>query len=304
MHRFLAVVLALALFACPTADAQLTLTGAGKTTVAAAAFSGPGDIVASAKGWWGLRAYSVADKGNRLINVCNVSDVACADMSSDATTGALVVTTVGGSDCTMVVCTIKTMYDRSGANNCSAAACDITQATISKRPQLVVSCRSSKPCARFVNANAQVLANAGFTSLSVPYTISSVAIHTGGSGGVQAILCSASAAFACMAYDQNAANQIYLYGGTNSLIGTATFNVMHAAQGVFQASADIYIDGTDTTGSLTSPGAFSGLLYMGALTNNSFWLDGDIQEVGIWPAAFSAGNESSMNSNQHNYWGF
>src|SRR5216684_5005777 len=108
------------------------LTGAGWLPLAKSgvAFVGSGDIVGGWQVWYGLRAFSAAKRGTKAINVCNVSDVACADFLTDATTGALVVTTVGGSDCSVVVCIIKTLYDQSGALACTGA-CDNTQATIS-----------------------------------------------------------------------------------------------------------------------------------------------------------------------------
>src|SRR5216684_2329881 len=72
------------------------LTGAGWLPLAksgAAVYTGPGDVYGTAIAWWGLRAFSTADRGSRLINICDPSNVTCADWSSSASTGLLVVGT-------------------------------------------------------------------------------------------------------------------------------------------------------------------------------------------------------------------
>ena len=70
---------------------------------AGVSYTGPGNVVSGASAWWGLRAYNAADLGNNLINVCNPGDGACVNMVSSASTGALVVTTVGGEACSFAV---------------------------------------------------------------------------------------------------------------------------------------------------------------------------------------------------------
>jgi hypothetical protein len=67
-------------------------------------YQGPGDIVSGATEWYGLRAYSSADRGNKLINACNIADAACADISSDASTGKLTnFASVGGTTCSYAI---------------------------------------------------------------------------------------------------------------------------------------------------------------------------------------------------------
>ena len=71
--RYAVVILAWLALACG-ANAQNLLLGAGQSpkVAAAAGYTGPGDIVSGAKVWYGLRAYNAADRGNKLVNVCNV----------------------------------------------------------------------------------------------------------------------------------------------------------------------------------------------------------------------------------------
>src|SRR5262245_58207115 len=52
------------------------------------AYVGPGDVVASATVWWGLRAYSNATKGTNAIRVRRASDSSESDITT-LSTGAL-----------------------------------------------------------------------------------------------------------------------------------------------------------------------------------------------------------------------
>src|SRR5216684_3558491 len=161
------------------------LTGAGWLPLAATGggtvFTGPGDVVSGATAWYGLRAYSTADRGNKLVNVCDPANVTCADWLSDALTGKLVATTnpLNGTDCTVsTTCTLNTFYDRSGANSCAGAVpCDATQATAANRPTLTWSCINSLPCAVF-NGTSDVLQSPVFTAASTS-TISAVVNRAG-----------------------------------------------------------------------------------------------------------------------------
>lgn len=302
MDKQLGRLLAVAVLCVSALNAQVLQAVISTHPLSAPAYIGPGDVVSSSVGWWGMRAYSAATKGTKAVNVCNVSDVACADLSTDATTGALVVTTIGGSDCTMVTCTVKIWYDQSGANQCSGStSCDISNATIGNRPVFVVSCQSSKPCARFAASSNQTLTTAGSSTSAQnqPYTISYVAKQTSGftthgtvlgaSGGtVQVGLGDATnSAFACFC--------------TSAPTVTAANNAFHAIQNLGDnAASDIYVDGSGNTVSVgvsSINGAYE-------VSGNSNFLTGDVAEIGVWDLGFTGGNKSAMNSNQHTYWGF
>lgn len=114
--------------------AQLTLTGAGKNKSGGAppptcgGYIGPGDVLAGTTvyAYYANRAYSAATCGAPLWKVCqSASPTTCVDWSSSASTGAMVVTTVGGTDCTAALtnCAIDREYDISGANDCSGSPC-------------------------------------------------------------------------------------------------------------------------------------------------------------------------------------
>ena len=267
----------------------------------APAYSGPGDVVSGAKAWWGLRAYNSAAKGTPAVNVCNVSDIACADLSTDAVTGALVISSIGGSSCSIVTCTIKTWYDQSGALACSGGtACNVTQATIGTRSTLVVSCISSLPCAATSNVAGATATNGLTSGISQPFTISAVGNRTGNTSSFQDLLSidnnDIQTGFS------NSTNTSLMFAGSVTS-ATASDSSFHALQHVYNgASSVLGVDGTEST---VNPGtnvpAAGGKFSIPGVSNV---LTGQATEVGIWSGGFSSGQRTSMNSNQHSYWGF
>lgn len=265
-------------------------------------YAGPGDIVAGAKAWWGLRAYSLtyATGLGKIANVCIPADVACADLNSDSS-GNLVIPTIGGSSCAVVTCTIQTLYDQSGGTNCSSAACDVTNSNATLRPTLVVNCIGSKPCMQCTTNALSGLTVASFDNFTQPNTISGVVMRTA-VGGVFGVILGTPTDITVFGFD-NSANNYNVYAGANQIVSAAD-NAFHATQWVVNgASSDLYIDGSSNSISSGADSA-SGGLQMCGMPSFSSPLTGQITEVGIWNAAFSGGNKSSMNSNQHSYWGF
>ncbi len=269
---------------------------------AAAPYSGPGDIVSSnAIAWWGLRAYSAATAGSAAANVCTPVDAACADLSTNATTGDLVVTTIGGSDCSIVVCTIKKLYDQTQGSKCSSATCDIAQPVESDRPILSVNCVGGKPCIIWTSGNLLVTGTgyANIASLSV----SSVAERTGGATNYSNVTAWDMSSGDFQFLFSNSANTMLLYAGNTTLTAAANDNAFHAMQGHYNgASSALYIDGSNTAGnsgsnSLSDTHQFG----MGVVTGNG--LIGKIAEAGWWSGDKTA-SFSALNTNQHAYWGF
>lgn len=296
------ILCALFLYAasCLTAYALLPATGAGPGANAVApSYTGPGDIVGGALAWGGLRAYSAATRGTKAVNVCNVADVACADLSTDASTGALVITTIGGSSCSVVVCTIKTLYDQSGTLSCTGStACDFTNATIANRPVLTVSCINGLPCMTFAGASSQRLDTGGIApSRAIPYTVSWVAKLT---GAIQSAVFDSTNG-GQQGFGFNPPNTIYVFAG-GFIAGAATDGVFHTSQTVVNAaSSDLVVDGVSNTGDAGSD-TIGNRFLIGSTAAANF-LSGSVVEAGVWPSAFSAGNKTSMNTNQTTFWG-
>ena len=291
------LVLALGLAAIPAiARAQAPSLGIiGTQRVAAgASYTGPGDIASGALAWYGLRAYSSAARGQKAINVCNAGDATCVDMSTDASSGALTITTVGGTNCSVSTCTIKKAYDQTGNGY------DATQSTIANRPTLSVSCLSSLPCMAF--SGSQYL-QATIPAVSFPDTYSAVAKRTGNFGAQNAIF--ASYPGGPVFYFYSGSNLLALFAGVaGSMTVGAADNSWHAIQALVNGgSSSLDVDGTTSGGALSNNGG-STSLGVGAYPGGSNLLNGFMAEGGYWTSAVSSGNQSSLNSNQHSYWGF
>ncbi len=288
--RLLFVLCALWL-STPAQAGTLGLLGAGPGSRAVApSYTGPGDVVASAVGWWGLRCYNTAYAGS----VAQIFDAA-----TGSTTQTLLTCSAGGTinetinslaTTCAVACVVATLYDQSGN------AHDATQGSNSTRPTLVLNCIGSLSCMNFSGSQYLNVAPANATQ---PWTVSAVYNHTGaaaftsvygdGSGNGYGIVTGSSA------------NQIITWAGS-ALTATATDSSPHAIQAIGNGGSSVaYVDGSATNG---AAGA-NQLTGAGSAIGNGFGAyAGRIMEVGVWGSAFSGGNQSAMNSNQHTYWGF
>lgn len=302
----LALVLLLAgLGALHHARAQcgMLLCGAGKGPAGgeAVAYAGPIDAAGvSASGAWGLRCLRTAYCGGNLANVCTVIATVdtCLDFASNATTGDLVIVTIGGLACSSVTCTVKTLYDQSGGSACSGA-CNATQATVASRPTLVTSCIGSLPCMRGAAGLSLSTPILG-ANLNQPNWISGVAVRTASFTTAGAFL--GGGGSSCLF--NNSANTVLNYSGT-ALTAAATDSVLHAIQCIMNGtSSELYVDGSNTTGN-----AGTGALPMNQsllISSDSFAnvLRGDIGEAILFNSAPNTTQKSNVNSNQHTYWGF
>lgn len=304
------IVLALALCASliGSAHAQGGM-GPGPGTVhstgGGGGFVGAGDltITATVQAYWGLRAWTSATRGNKLINACNSTggtDVGCGDMFSDATTGILASATIGGITCPGANCTVKTIYDISGQTNCSSAVCDLTQATVANRPTLGISGVNSRPCMQFTAASSQSLVNStNFAPVSAtqPFTVSYVADRTGATGAIGNVI--ESGASIQIGFFSSA-NTIFEYaGGSVASLGSVTDSTFHAVQNILNgASSVIYVDGSSNS---VSAGAnpWGSILTMGGSAGTGNKLTACVTEVSIWHGGFSSGDNSTVNANQH-----
>ncbi len=264
-----------------------------------ASYTGPGDITAGAVAWYGLRAYSRATRGTRAANVCIPADAACADLSTDATTGDLVITTIGGSSCASVTCTVKILYDQTVGGACTGGSCDaVASGTISQRAVLTTSCVGSLPCMTWTASSLQMNSALSADTVNQPHTWSAIGKRTG-SFTTFAPLVGIISALSSLGF-KDSADTAYVSAGA-ALTGTATDNTIHALQGMLNgASSKLMVDGSTTTGAGGSNVVGTNLCFGQCaaipLTGISF-------EGGLWAGDQSA-NFTAMNSNQHTYWGF
>lgn len=294
---------------CGVANAQLSggvggFPGPG-TVHSVAAYVGPGDVVSGARFWYGLRAYSLATAGTAAARICNSGDANCADVNTlangdfDVATATGAPLNCGGAGGT---CTIRTLYDQTGGNNCSASTCNLGNATIGNRPTLSFNCIGSKPCMTFTSASSQVLTAAtSLTSTITPHTYSAVA-QTTNTGAARHLIGTNAATATQLGYPATN-NTVQGFSGS-SRTATASAGSYHALQAVLGTSADMNVDGTSTTGNTGTAGLLTATISIGAISGTQF-MSGQILEAGGWNnLGFSAGQSTSMSANQRAYWGF
>lgn len=270
-----------------------------QVSVSTASYQGPGDIVSGAKAWWGLRCNTAAYVGS-------VADVfAPADASH-----TLITCTAGGvlnetlqplaTTCASS-CTVKTLFDQSAASNC-AGACDLAQATSGNRPVFTLNCIGSLPCMTVTSGSSQRMVSPAFTSVPQAWTISSVIQRTANFTTQQNFVQGSTGSGAAIFFTTST-NTLALFAAS-TLPATASDSAFHAVQAIANgASSTLYVDGSATNGA-SGASALSGTITVGCGTGAANCMTGKFTELGVWPVGFSGGQDSSMNSNQHTYWGF
>jgi hypothetical protein len=304
---FYFVLMLMLLFSSPASSGALTLLGAGKPpTGGGGGYQGPGDVVGGAKGWWGLRAYSAADRGNRLIKACYTTggvNNGCADLSSDATTGNLVPGLVDGSHtCPGTNCTVQILYDRSGTLNCAAAACDATVAVVSNQPALTASCMGSLPCITWNTSigSAALSPAAAFGTVAQPLTFSFIYNLTSSATSGSIIACLNGSVFATNDTTPTFNN----FAGSNFTVAMST-GTWYANQSVFNNTSSVqYINGSSNSGTTGTNSCSAGDNVAIGWDSFNHTASAKTGEYGIWAGGFTPTQQSNMNSNQRTYWGF
>lgn len=296
MKKLLALFLLLASPAWGQVGFGGIIPGPGTVHSAGASYTGPGDVVGSAVGWWGLRAYSAAYAtalGN-AVEICTAADALCTVIHVTAT-GGLNAADITTSTCT-TTCTIKTLYDQSGnGHNC-------TKAVEASRPTFLPSGVSAgKPSIHFGTGSNRELACASVATTTVPWTTVAVALSAANPGGNERVF---------VVNDPNgilvgAGNHWELYASSTTAStvtnSNSTFYAIVAGTDGTGSGGKIMVSGTLTSGlaagsnSLASPGQF------GAASSGN--INGEVCEGGYWGSLLSAGNTTSMNNNMQTYWG-
>lgn len=270
----------------------------------AVGFQGAGDIVSGAVAYWALRCYNAAYAGN-------VADV--FDSATGTTTHTLLTCSAGGtinqtinplSATCAISCVISHLYNQSGFAGCTGGGlvtdCDFCQGTNSARPTLIQSGTPSGKLSmhftaassqRFINCTAQSL-----TSLAQPYTFSAVVR--------QATACG------CSIYGDNNVDFYFTSGpifrinaGTNVGVSTVV-NTWYANQAVFNAASSVeFINGGSNSPGSPGTAATSASPLMGDDSFGQF-MNGDIEELGVWPIGFNPTQQSNMDNNERTWAGF
>ena len=277
--------------------AQIPMTGAGPSQPTPTVnYSGPGDIVAGASAWWGLRAYNAAyaaPGNNPAAVVCDSATFLVCTTINILSTGAFDVSTASGSSSCVSTCVVKQLYDQSGNSrpiSCSSSA---------TCPILTFNCvNTSLPCLKTTTTGQILGASATITSTGT-LTFSLVYDRAAGTGAL------------AMIRENGTNNRIGTASGANSLIMTggssgtltATANdaAWHAVQAVMAgASTVINVDGTETTGTVTGNTSTGSPQAWSSNTTNTL----EMTEGGAWDNInFSSGQRTAMCHNQYVYWG-
>jgi hypothetical protein len=287
-----------ALFALlQVAVAQLPWQSGVGTPITAAAYAGPGDVVASAKAWWGLRAYSAAVAATGTQKSVNIR------RASDSTTSDIVILTTGyldlataGTFCAATTCFVTKFYDQSGNSK------DISQATAGNQPQIFLSGgpAAGYPYVSFTTGSMALSAAANLTPATGVQSHSGVASRAAGTAITVLVRCGGSGN---ELNTKAAANVWQITGGSagGSVDKAATDNTWHAANtNLNGASSVINVDGSEATGTATGATGASALGMLGAGSNTL-----KIVESGCWDnITFTSQNRTDMNTQQHAAWGF
>lgn len=265
------------------------------TTDAAVGYVGPGDIVASANGWWGLRAYSAAAAGGQCVRLIRASDSTQQDFNTLAN-GSLDIASI----VTFLALTtgkVVTIYDQSGGG------LHLTQASSTLRPTFTLNAIGVLPAMQFTKSGPHGLTATGLASPPAqPFTVSFVAERNGDTTLFGDVF--ATAGGNVQIGFGNAVNTVAEFAGS-IVTAAAADNAFHAVQAIMNgASSDLVVEGSSNT---VSPGTLATSAAIGIGFPNGGGgnaLTGLVMEVGLWTGAFSAGNKTAMNTNQHTFYGF
>lgn len=189
---------------------------------------------------------------------------------------------------------ITTRYDQTGNGNNFVQATAANQAIL-----LPTGSPNGLPRVTYSGNQWELM---GGLSAPEPFTISSVAITT---DSTNTPIFGFSNQFNIQ-FRFNGSNTFYIYDAGLFISATCVDGSWHALQGVYNGGSSIAnVDGTGTSGTLTGNALGSSFSIGAAFTTVPVVpLNGSINEFGIWPVAFSAGNNTAMSANQHTYWGF
>jgi hypothetical protein len=257
---------------------------------AVASYVGPGDIE-PASSWWGLRAYSAATIGTRLVRVVRDDDAEkdFGSLADGSLNVAGIAAFIGGGTARLLY-----LYDQ-GTNG----AQHLVAASPTAHPTLILSGVGGKPQAKFLRTHG--MGKNAIPTTSQPYTISVVARRTADFNIYNSILGSNSygTAFA------DGANYIVLYAGSGvCYIGGMPDNQFNSCVAVYDgAASEVYGNGSVRPlefASSPGTGAISGQYALTGMGGSP--LTGDFREGGIWPVHMSVAKQAALDANQIAAW--
>ena len=274
------------------------------TAASGSSYVGPGDISPSAAAWFGLRAYNAAYATglNPAADICDAATGATCTTINILSNGNFDTATAQTFCTAHTSCVVSKLYDQTGNGN------NLTQATNADRPTLTFNCTNSLPCLTFSGVTAAQLGIAASPSIAVPWSVSAVAERTGSFTSFQGIFTGYTGSQEVGLFFQNSANAGDLETGLGSIpSASAPDSAFHALEGVAGASTiAIYADGTPNLAAASSAAwTNTNVMEVGNSPFNNVGMTGNWEESGVWSnLGFSTSTATSLNSNQHTYWGF
>jgi hypothetical protein len=259
-------------------------------------YQGPGDIFSYTL-WGGLRCYNNAYSGN----VADVFDTA-TQMTETLLTcsqGGVINQTINPLSTTCAVsCSVKTLYDQSGANSCGGIACVfVTAASVSTWPVLLRNTpNSGNLCMSFSGSQVIKIQTVNF-SLSPPATAETVSMRANGQGaawntifaGAFFVAYAGHDYFNEYAMDNQTFAEFPASGNNNVVIANAADGAFHAINAVSNLTVDgiVQVDGVITNGYLGAGNTAAGDVDIGEAGAVGYMV-GDICEAG-----FASGDQTA-----------
>jgi hypothetical protein len=259
----------------------------------AAVYSGPGDVVSGAGGWWGLRAYTAASIGANAVRLREDGGNTEQDFVTIAGGGLdlAAISTFKGANNLFVV----TLYDQTGSGF------DVTQVTAANQPDLILSGLGAFPIIRTDAGRWLTATGSPLSALGV--TVSWVAKRTSVNGNFNSVV--KHTTNGVNVGFNNGSGSVYSFSGA-VVTALAAENTFHAVQCTILgtgANDIISVDGTDTSGLNAGGIAPTGNITFSGDAGAQHTV-GDTVEFGAWTSVFDGTQRNDMSANQRAYWGF
>lgn len=301
MRRFLTLSLVALLAFVSVANGagdSIPLLGAGGTKKTGAAYTGPGDVVASASHFYGLRAYSAASIGGNSVRLRRDGGSAGEQDFITVASGLVDAASIT-SFCAGVNCFLVTYYDQVGSDH-------LTQATTARQPLFSPTGGpgGAFPAPQCVEASNHFLATAGSVTVAQPLTWSIVAMNTVNDTTNQMIVTGTGSSLEI--YFSDTDNRTGMFAGTTGVTHTgATQGNYISIHAIANGASSVLVNNASASGSL-NPGTTGqgGAINMCNFGPNVVPADAKILEAGIWPVAFNSTQYGNMHTNQSTFWGY
>jgi hypothetical protein len=279
---------------------RLALLGAGRAAATGGTYVGIGDIMPTgAYGYWGLRAYSNATKGDAIIRLRKV-DNAESDFACDAD-GHLDKTAIDAWAGVGASLWVNRLYDMTGNSR------HMLQAVAASQPELFFNVLNGHPVIRFAGARDKFLATINIRTADPP-TLAPMISQSLTLSSVYKVLYYAG---------YSSMLGVYIYGlftdSVSTIVnwGTAASSSTGDRTGLWTAtnttvngsSSLMKVQGTAVEtrncGTGNSPDGFGITIANGA----GALFTGDMTENILWDVGLTAGELDAVYANQASYWG-